>query len=465
VSVSSFQAEGSGEPPRPRWKVTAPDVVVPHLPDAAPLRAATKAVLDRWPDKLQPPKMNLEQLVAEMLDRVNRWDFSKWTIAQTINAAHACFDASRRGKPDLAPLRRFYHDEIVASTNESFLDGMMPVFIGSFVPESQHTLLLGRALASARARLGPRWTTLLKALPSLFDGRSAPRQIATMMTNMGDPWTELQQIGIRLPHAPGLMDHAHSAFVSLMAPRLNKLGDVDKLVAWLKPEGQPVRSSGGAEAIQALLAHWTDKEPPEALRKRLVERLTDLFGDPRMHKGGAWAGISGATLNLFLRWITGANIEFFMDVVTQVEQSRMWIPRRRFWMQLYMEGRIDAAWVAFSERGVTLANRLLYAQGRRDRLEFGKQVAREDTSILILKSGDKIIVEGSHSYRIHIFRETEPEAPKLYQNSYNCDEILRKSDLRKNKLARTHSCQCSRESYPEICLHNCGWQDWVNEHI
>lgn len=457
--------DGTDEKPRQRWKVAPPEFDVPRLPDPAPLRAAKQAILDRWPDKLRPPKVDLERLVSEMLDRVNRWDFRGWTIAKTLDAAHACFDAERRERADLLPLREFYRGEIIASTSESFLNGMMLVYIGSFVPHGAHTRLLGRALLSARDRLGTRWANLLRAVPDIFDGQSAPRQIAYMMTKMPVPWTGLQQIGIRSPHAPGLMDHAHHVFVALVAPGLRDQGEVDKLFAWLKPEGQQVRASGGAEAIQALLGQWTSSEPPDALRKSLVERLTDLFGDPRMHPGGAWAGVSQEALDVFLRWITGANIDFFMDVLSQVESSRMWAPRRRFWMQLYKEGRIDAAWVAFSAKGARLAQRLMAQQGRRGGLEFGEQLARADTSLLILKSGNKIIVEGSHSYRIHIFREGEPEAPRLYQRGYDCDEIMRKSDRRARTLAKAHNCLCSRENYPPRCPGSCNWQDWVNEHI
>lgn len=457
--------DGTVEQPRQRWKVASPEFDAPRLPDPTPLRAAKQAVLDRWPDKLQPPKVDLERLVSEMLDRVNRWDFSGWTIAKTLDAAHACFDFERRERADLLPLREFYRDEIVASTSESFLNGMMLVYIGSFVPQEAHTRMLGRALSSARERLGARWKDLLRAVPDIFDGQSAPRQIAYMMTKMPVPWSDLQQIGIRSPHAPGLMDHAHRVFVALVAPGLNNQAGVDKLLAWLKPEGQHVRSSGGAEAIQALLGHWINNEPPDALRKNLVERLTDFFGDPRMHPGSAWAGVSREVLDVFLRWITGANIDFFMDVLSEVEDSDMWAPRRRFWMQLYKEGRIDAAWVAFSAKGTRLARTLLAERGRRVGLEFGKQVAGGDKSLLIMRSGNKIIVEGSHSYRIHIFRQGEPEAPGLYQSSYDCDEIYRRSDARRRPLSQAHQCRCSSEGYPAKCSGPCVWQDWVNEHI
>lgn len=57
-------------------------------------------------------------------------------------------------------------------------------------------------------------------------------------------------------------------------------------------------------------------------------------------------------LAILMRWLTGENIRFFLDVVSAVETSHMWEPRRKFWLSLYNQERIDAAWVAFSAGGV-----------------------------------------------------------------------------------------------------------------
>ena len=59
---------------------------------------------------------------------------------------------------------------------------------------------------------------------------------------MEDCWTGLKAIGLRTPHAPGVMDHAHLAFVGMVAPGLKSRAGLDKLFAWLKPEGQEQES-------------------------------------------------------------------------------------------------------------------------------------------------------------------------------------------------------------------------------
>ena len=90
----------------------------------------------------------------------------------------------------------------------------------------------------------------------------------------------------------------------------------------------------------------------------------------------------------------------------------MWAPREKFWLTLYNQKRIDAAWVAFSDAGAALARR---KAGNRT-IPFGRQTAggdRSGTCLLILKIGGKIVVEGSSNSKIHIFDERNPRAPRL----------------------------------------------------
>ena len=65
---------------------------------------------------------------------------------------------------------------------------------------------------------------------------------------------------------------------------------------------------------------------------------------------------------------------------------------------------------------------------------------------LILKIGGKIVVEGSSNYKIHIFDERNPRAPKLYQHSYDCDAIRRISGA-------------------QAKMHLGHWEGWVLERI
>ena len=79
------------------------------------------------------------------------------------------------------------------------------------------------------------------------------------------------------------------------------------------------------------------------------------------------------------------------------------------------------------------------------RMNYGED--RKDISLLILKIGNKIVVEGSHSYKVHIFDDRSSYAPKLYAKTYDCELIRLKAV---DGLTRAHT------GY---------WQDWVLRNL
>lgn len=434
-----------------RMLATVPQVQSPALPGLNTLRAAVERVQTRWPDVVaDPPERDRERLVTEMMRRLQEEDWEGLTMQLATSAARAAFDPIRRTRPDLAPLRDFYCDETRASTRATFLAAMLSVYIDSYMPGALHTRALAMALKEARLRMGARGMDLVTRIPALLDPVSAPEAIAALMGDMGDVWVGLKAIGLRAPHAPGLMDHAHLAYVGQMQPSLGRRAEMDRLFAWLKPERQPPRTSGAGEAITALLSPWLSGDPSKDDVTHLTQTLVGFYGDPRVNPGGAWASVPQAQRDVILRWLTGENIRFFLDVVSQVDRSTMWKPRRDFWLGLYEQKRIDAAWVAFSERAAELARRIFLGREGVHTIRYGVQTARAgtNTSLLILKSGSKIIVEGSHNYKVHIFPASHQSAPHLYQGVYDCEEI--------RKIAGSEAKQHDQFL---------AWQNWVLERI
>jgi hypothetical protein len=427
-----------------------PPLVEPSLPALKRIESAAERVLTKWPDVIaEPAPTDREAIVQEVLHRLryNSWEGTK--LSRVTSAARALFDEERREREDLADLRKFYFDEIRASTRAGFLSAMFTVYLSSYQPAAKHTIALARALKASVHRLSARWRILLEAVPDCLNPRTAHTAIAALMLDMNDPWSELKALGIWSPHGAGVMDHAHLAYVSKLKPSLDERLVVKRLITWLKPDKGDARRAGAAEAISAMLAPWKSRKPPLHLDRYLVSELVEMYGDPRVQRGGVWGGVDRDLMAVIMRWLTGENIKFFLDVVSQVEDSHMWEPRREFWLGLHQDGRIDAAWVAFSRAGALVASASEKRGDHRQSLAFGHQIAggtRSTTSLLILKIGSKIIVEGSHSYKVHIFDEGRKGVPALYQSRYDCEEI------RLNPLAAARA-------------HLSGWQNWVMEYI
>jgi EH_Signature domain len=418
----------------------------PSLPAPAKLAAAAHRILSRWPDVVaDPPERDRERLVAEMLRRLKTGDWKGARMSFVTSAARALFDPERRSRPDLEDVRNFYCEEIEANDSRTFLAAMMSIYLGSYEPGATHTIALARSLAKVRQRLDARSRSLVDKVPEVLDPHRGAEALGLLMVLMDDPWQGLRDLHLLSPHAPGIMDFAHLAFVHRLAPRLNHPAEIDRLLRWLKPDGHEPRASGASEAIEALLKPWRVQDPSQDIQHDLITRIVSYYGDPRVRgRSGAWSSVSDELLAILLRWMTGANIRFFLEIVSAVEDSHMWAPREKFWLSLFDQKRIDAAWVAFSDAGAALARR----KAANRHIPFGRQIAggnRSSTCLLILKIGGKIVVEGSSNYRIHIFDEN-PCAPQLFQPSYDCDAI------RRIPGAQTR-------------MHLGHWEGWVLERI
>lgn len=422
----------------------------PILPSLDTIRASSERILERWPDVIVEPKeRDRDRIVAEMLRRVNENSWKNTKLSFVTSAARALFDKERCDRKELLSLREFYYEEILASSHSSFLGAMFSIYLGSFDPEAPHTQRLSQCLGLVKERLSQKWQSLLISFPEILNVSLAATSIAMRMVEMVNPWNELKNLGIRSPHAPGVMDYAHLQYVERVAPNLNDPVIMERFLLWLKPEGHEAKKTNSGMAVTALL-RASNRGLSKNDQHRLYERLLMMYGDPAVNRGSPWIDVPEEEMRGLNTWLTGENINFFMDIVSRVETSHMWEPRRCFWLSLHDAGFIDAAWVAFSPEGSRLA-RESQSQGNSNRaINFGNQTARGthiNKSLLLLKIGNKIVVEGSHTYKVHIFDGNLQEAPQLYKKYYDC-EAIRLSATQ----SRTHD------------VHG-AWKDWVLNHL
>ncbi|TPE47162.1 EH signature domain-containing protein [Amaricoccus solimangrovi] len=404
----------------------SPAIHHPALPDLGRLRSSVNRVLARWAGVKLPSEQDREACVVELRDReaAGRWE--GFSVSDLTTAARALYTPDLRDRPDFARLRKFFPAEIRASTRSSLLNGMASVYVDTYARGASHSRELGEALAEAQARLGDRWRRVLPWIPTLFDASRAHQDIAALMINMSDPWSELKRIGLQ-PLGTGLMDAAHLSFVAAIAPQLHERPQVERLFRWLKPDGQAsARTAGAGAAIDALLRPWSDRMPDEDLRAYLMHTIRDFYGHPRLGPQAVWGEVGEPARSVMLRWLTGVSIRAFLDVVSESEPSHMWEPRRRFWLELYERKWIKDAWAAFCPAGELVARRRAVREAVPSGQWFGSQVAggsRSDTSLLILELDRCVIVEGSHSYKVHVFKKDNPKTPRLHQSRYDCEAI------------------------------------------
>ncbi|WJJ93801.1 EH signature domain-containing protein [Neopusillimonas aromaticivorans] len=360
-----------------RLSIPLPLYQTVKLPSLVKLQSAAKRVLDRWPDVVRdPPERDRERIIQELKRRLDQNDWENTKLSFVTMAAKIAFDADWRDRPDLGDVRRFYYEETRLSNYTSFLSGMFSVYVSTYSPGAEHTKQLAMALKKSQAHLGGRWRAVLDKTPECLQPAQAHKVLCKKIQGSEKPWEEIRDLGFLTVSAPGLVEHVHYEFVKAIRPELFKREYMERLIGWLKPdENAPPRVNGAHVAVAALLEPWMSEDPVQSDQSYLVESLLGLYGDPRVQRVGVWAIIPEQVLDVMLRWLTREDIEFFLRVVTQVEQEHLhkWMPRRDFWLRLYKEGRIDAAWVAFSYDAELEAKKISNRIRDNDLVSYGRQ--------------------------------------------------------------------------------------------
>lgn len=419
----------------------------PSIPDLRYIRTAAKAVRDRWPELAvtDDPKER-EQLAQRLKDRVAGGDWTDVPLHVVNAEAVVVFDSERRDRPDLADAREFLYQQTRLSRSERFLRDMLMVYLRSFDPGAAHSRRLCESLALTQERMGAPERSLLTEFKALLDPVHGPSEIADRMSKMDVPFQELCDLGLRYPHDTGFMDHAHKEFCLLVRDGLVDLDRLHWFLEWVSPPGRVAREAGVRWTVGALVHPWLKSIPPEDIRAYLVESLIEMYGDPRkpVQQSGAWASVEERHMERVFSWLTREDLRFFTGVVDAAQRDPMWAPRRDFWLQLLDEGRITKSHVAFSTYATGFARRHLMREDKpMVKNRFGWQCSRDNTSLLFMLIGNKIVVEGCQNYKTHIFRIDDEMAPDLSKNGYDCEEIRLRSPE-----SKTHS-------------HIPSWKEWV----
>ncbi|MBN7764083.1 hypothetical protein JYP52_23380 [Nitratireductor aquibiodomus] len=420
------------------------------LPPLDAIGKAVERISRRWPDAITvPAEKDREQLAMEMLVRVRNWSWNDLRLSRVMSAAMAVFDEERRSRDELTEVREFYLRELAETDSLTFLKGMLQVYLETFEPDSAATDKLAEALERRRTDVAAVCSKMLELVPRLFEPTQAPHELAKIMLEAADPYQTVKELGFRSPHSTGLAQSAYRSFIEQLGPKLRQPPSWKRLFAWLFPEsGSPLQQEAGL-AVEALLRAWGDELPPDDIRSEMSEAIIAAYNDPRTHNGGIWTGFDLGLKAILLRWLTKQDMLFFCDMVTATQNSHMWPPRREFWLRLYEQGRISEAWVAFGSDAREYARKILLRSGAKNvHRRFGYQYDRGgSTSLLIMRIDNKIVVDGCHSYKTHIFTADDPNAPKLYQGHYYCDDIMRSS----------------YKSKPHNSIQS--WADWVERNV
>ena len=395
------------------------------------VQRAAASIARCWPHlEVEPAETDPERLVREMDRRRRSGDWNDFYWADVTRTASAFIDSGLWRDEQYGRLLEFLLDQVRPGVNRPYLRTLFRKYIETFEPEARLTRDLAPVLKANWREAGLPVEPLVTRF-QIFDLDPSPSLvIAAFMVGQNDPFAALRALGVEAPHGPGLIGAAHPFFVSSLSPRIAK-GDSDAthtLLSWLNPAGadEPLRGAGAARAIDTLLVPWEEQDPDPDLQHLIEARLLAAYGDPRVHSSGVWSAVSGVAKRVILKWLAGATIEVFFDIVTRADRTHMWSDRKRLWMDLFDDGLITQAWFALSDAGTGVAERLRH-QHDEIPLAFGRNRSSSSQDrnkcLLIMNVQGRWVVEGSHNFPTWVFPAGDLSVLVPYEDSYTCDQF------------------------------------------
>jgi hypothetical protein len=206
--------------------------------------------------------------------------------------------------------------------------------------------------------------------------------------------------------------------------RLSRPDAISRLLEWAGRLAAPMVSHPlRVEFANGLLMPWTRTNPPDAIRSGLLDFFLRTYGDPRIdgNLSYQWKGVSERAVSVIKGWLAGDTLRAFIKVLERTADD-IWRYRQKFWMAYYDAGYVQDAWLALGNEAAWLAKRL---QAEQRGLGYGRLEggAAADQSVLILRIGDIVFTEWSHNGSLRAYRADDPDAPALYQRSYQGREL------------------------------------------
>ncbi|MGJ8530301.1 EH signature domain-containing protein [Maritalea sp.] len=323
-------------------------------------------------------------------------------------------------------LQKFLLQQAARTSRSNLLSAMCEGYFEGWKEDDPLTVEVSGIMQDRADKLPDHLAHLVGSLPETFDPSAGALKVAMRMAQDDDPFEMLISCGFTDPHAIGFCTKASRHFLTTLPP-VRTRADMDRLMRWCRPDGVlGLQGKQMIDVINLLLRPWISNNPAKMDQKYIIDFLMGHFEDPRISGEHIWKDVDPDCRGVLLRWLAGDSIIAFMDIISTVEHKNpeTWRMRREFWTRLYDEGTVSEAWVALHPIAVDEAQRRFDLTQDMSLNAYAKQSGkRRDTSLLIMRAGNRIIVEGSHTYRVHIFKEGALQRPELYLETYKDEDI------------------------------------------
>jgi len=176
---------------------------------------------------------------------------------------------------------------------------------------------------------------------------------------------------------------------------------------------------------KALLSPWekSGNDPDETTKLAIQNFLIEQFGDPRIKKA-VWND-AGSSKSVLLRWLVAQSLDLMLQVLSASNDTGQWKERADFWRDYIKLDVVTDAWVVFGRDAYRSATQMV-KEGDLSQGGFGRlhgNGAQPMHSVLLMRIGDMVISEWTHSGKLRMFTQGAAHTPAFYQQLYHPHRI------------------------------------------
>ena len=372
---------------------------------------------------------DLNQKLEDFESRIQRNDWSQFPWHMASEVLRSFFTAECREDPRWKNTATVLIDTLEKTNRKSFCRAAIDAYIETY---NEAGLQLGRFRDVIREK-DTKDLPIRKNLITdydFFNPQSAHIKIGKILANNDTPYELVKSWDIWSPHSLGLFQSAFQEMLRENDDDLEKMyrPSFERIMNWLRPNSNTKAELSRAVGIDALILPFKKGESA-ALRDDVEKFLIRNYGDPRITPA-EWSGVSDDALEIINRWMTSKSLKMFFDIINKFEDSHMWEPRRKFWTAIDERKWIDEAWVVLNDKGAQFAKSLAQEHDDLAFMSHGLlNFTEREKCFFIMKVGKLTIVEGTHNFKVRIFKDEAKNSLILRKKNYSKNEISRAPNL------------------------------------
>jgi hypothetical protein len=266
-------------------------------------------------------------------------------------------------------------------------------------------------------------------LTGILESDEAANSLAALLLLSGN----IHQAGFAKGLSPFILSTAYGVELKLAcirwATKNLKMGRLEQALSFALDD---IVGTPQPEFYEAVVYPFLEEAPPPEVQKKITSVLISRYRDPRLFMWPALLGNDGrrrrdACLVAVRRWLSMEYLDLFIRIIEDTADDQF-MPRKTFWLRYFERGYVTDLTLILATEAGQIAKQAQRASPDTEYMKWSNlSGANSNQSVLLMRLGDLVIAEWSHSGALRFWRATNKAAPQFHKPAYVGQELRRGS--------------------------------------